>query len=332
VGIFFTRWIQGTRTGIFIISIVLVSILSAFFLWYNVPFPETLKIAACAAWGVFGLCVLAAQFSRYKNLARLCFLLSFLVIVAGWFSIRPSNNRTWAGDVAHTVTGEISGNIVTLHNVRNFNWHGLSDYDQNWETRRYDFSKISSVDLFLSTWGNPNIAHTLVGFGFTDGSHVVFSVEIRKERHEEFSEIAGFFKQYEIALVAADENDIIRTRTNVRKEDVSMYRVLLTPEQAKKLLLSYVHKGNRLAKEPEFYHTLTANCTTVVYDMIRLIVPGIPMDYRILLSGRLPAYIYDLGGLGRETTLQDIMDRASISARAQEIKEHENYSKFIRSR
>ena len=111
-----------------------------------------------------------------------------------------------------------------------------------------------------------------------------------------------------------------------------MYRVLLTPEQAKKLLLSYVHKGNRLAKEPAFYHTLTANCTTVVYDMIRLIVPGIPMDYRILLSGRLPAYIYDLGGLGRETTLQDIMDRASISARAQEIKEHENYSKFIRSR
>ncbi len=300
--------------------------------WYRLPFSDPFKMAAIAVWAIFCLSVMAAEVTRCRKWPRIAFLAAVLLCLLWWSFIHPSNDRIWADDVAHTVTGSVEGSRVTLHNVRNFTWRTVTDYDQSWETRDYDLNKLSSVDLFLSTWGNPDIAHTLVGFGFTDGSHVVFSVEIRKERHEVFSEIAGFFKQYEIALIAADENDIIRTRTNVRKEDVSMYRVLLTPEQAKKLLLSYVHKGNRLAKEPEFYHTLTANCTTVVYDMIRLIVPGIPMDYRILLSGRLPAYIYDLGGLGRETTLQDIMDRASISARAQEIKEHENYSKFIRSR
>ncbi len=299
--------------------------------WYRLPFSDPFKMAAIAVWAIFCLSVMAAEVTRCRKWPRIAFLAAVLLCLLWWSFIHPSNDRIWADDVAHTVTGSVEGSRVTLHNVRNFTWRTVTDYDQSWETRDYDLNKLSSVDLFLSTWGNPDIAHTLVGFGFTDGSHVVFSVEIRKERHEVFSEIAGFFKQYEIALIAADENDIIRTRTNVRKEDVSMYRVLLTPEQAKKLLLSYVHKGNRLAKEPAFYHTLTANCTTVVYDMIRLIVPGIPMDYRILLSGRLPAYIYDLGGLGRETTLQDIMDRASISARAQEIKEHENYSKFIRS-
>ena len=300
--------------------------------WYRLPFSDPFKMAAIAVWAIFCLSVMAAEVTRCRKWPRIAFLAAVLLCLLWWSFIHPSNDRIWADDVAHTVTGSVEGSRVTLHNVRNFTWRTVTDYDQSWETRDYDLNKLSSVDLFLSTWGNPDIAHTLVGFGFTDGSHVVFSVEIRKERHEVFSEIAGFLKQYEIALIAADENDIIRTRTNVRKEDVSMYRVLLTPEQAKELFLSYVHKGNRLAKEPAFYHTLTANCTTVVYDMIRLIVPGIPMDYRILLSGRLPAYIYDLGGLGRETTLQDIMDRASISARAQEIKEHENYSKFIRSR
>lgn len=318
--------------GISIISIVLVSILSAFFLWYNTPFPETLKIAACTAWGVFCLCVLAALFSRYKNLARLCFLLSFFIILAGWFSIRPSNNRTWTDDVAYTVTGTISGNHAVLHNIRNFTWRSLKDYDKRWETRQYDLSKLSSVDLFLSTWGNPDIAHTLVSFGFSDGEHVVFSVEIRKEQHEDFSEIAGFFKQYEIALIAASERDIILTRTNIRKENVSMYHVLLSPEQRKALFISYVERGNALAEKPVFYNTLTANCTTVVFDMVRLIVPSIPLDYRILVSGRLPSYIYDLGGFGHDIAFPEMMSHAHITARAQKIKEHENYSEFIRNR
>jgi len=242
----------------------------------------------------------------------------------------PSNNRLWADDVTHTVTGDVSGDHVTLHNVRNFTWRGLEDYDSRWETRSYNLSNLDSVDLFLSTWGNPDIAHTLVSFGFSNGEHITFSVEIRKERRESFSEIAGFFKQYEIALIAADERDIIYTRTNIRKEDVSLYRVHLTSDQRKSLFLSYIQRGNKLAYKPAFYNTITANCTTVVFDMVKLIVPGIPSDYRLLFSGRLPSYIYDLGGFGKKQTLAEIDRSAHISEHAQAMGRDDNYSVYIR--
>lgn len=297
--------------------------------WYRLPLSDPFKIAAIAGWAFFCLSVMAAEFTRYRKWPRIAFLAAFLLSLLWWHFIHPSNDRIWADDVARTVTGSLEGSRVTLHNVRNFTWRTVTDYDRSWETRDYDLNKLSSVDLFLSSWGNPDIAHTLISFGFSDGTFVTFSVEIRKERHEVFSEIAGFFKQYEIALIAADERDIIYTRTNVRKEDVSLYRVALTLEQRRSLFLSYVDRGNNLARNPSFYNTLTANCTTVVFDMVRLIVPTIPLDARVLLSGRLPSYIYDLGGFGHDVTLSDIIARAPVTERAQKI-ERENFSRLIR--
>lgn len=316
--------------ALFVIVVALISAIMGIAFWYRLSFSGPLQIAVVSVWGIFCIAVMTGEITRHRPVSRTAFLLAFLGFSLWWCSIQPSNSRLWADDVANTVTGTISGNIVTLNNVRNFKWRALDDYEQSWETRRYDLSKLSSVDLFLSSWGNPDIAHTLVSFGFADEEYVTFSVEIRKERHEQFSEIAGFFKQYEIALIAADEDDIIKTRTNIRREDVLLYRVLLTPEQRKELFLSYMERGNKLAENPVFYNTITANCTTVVFDMVRLIVPSIPMDYRILLSGRLPSYIYDIGGFGNALSFNELVSRALITPLAQKVGDHDDFSQFIR--
>ena len=247
-----------------------------------------------------------------------------------WFSMKPSNDRLWADDVAHIASADIAGNDVTIHHVRNFTWRSEKDYDQHWETRHYKLDELESVDLFLSSWGKPLIAHTLVSFGFKDGRYISLSFEIRKEKGEKFSEIAGFFRQYELALIAADENDIIRTRTNARKEDVTRYRVLLNEEDRKKLFLSYLDRANELSKKPAFYNTLTANCTTVIFQMMRVIIPRIPLDYRVLVSGKLPEFIYDQGGFGENASLETLTQQGKISKSAQEIQEGQNYSTVIR--
>lgn len=257
-------------------------------------------------------------------------VITVVILVTWWISIRPSNDRLWADDVVHTVTAEISNNEITLFNVRNFTWRTETDYDQLWETRHYKLDQLSSVDLFLSNWGKKLVSHTLVSFGFNDGRYITFSFEIRKERGEKFSEIAGFFKQYELALIAADERDIIRTRTNPRKEDVTRYRVHLNEEDRRKFFLSYLERANKLAKEPAFYNTLTANCTTVLFQMMRVIVPSIPLDYRVLVSGLLPAYIYDLGGFGEGETLEQLTAKGKISEIARNIPDDENFSIDIR--
>ena len=186
------------------------------------------------------------------------------------------------------------------------------------------------MDLLNSVWSNPAIAHTLVSFGFADGRHVVFSAEIRKERGEAFSEIGGFFKEFELVLIAAEEGDIVRLRTNIRRETVSLYPLLLPPQIARALFMSYIEKANALAAQPEFYQTITANCTTIVFGLARLIDPGIPFDWRIIVSGYLPDYLYDRGLIRTDLPLSKVKKQAEISSRAQAAPILGDYSRAIR--
>ncbi|KAB2668917.1 DUF4105 domain-containing protein [Brucella intermedia] len=301
---------------VFILFTLVFAIWASFAMWFQLPFGDAMRGSVIAIWLLIALAVIAGErhYSCWRR--RLFFCLLALAMLAAWSTVRPSLNRIWAPDVARTVTGHVNGDLVTLSNVRDFIWRTTEDFTPNWKEETYDLSKITSVDVFLSYWSSPAIAHTLLSFGFEDGRHVVFSGEIRREHHEVFSAIAGFFRQFELAMIAAEERDIIYLRTNVRKENVYRYRVKLPPAGARELFLSYVTLGNQLAEQPKFYNTLTANCTTIIFHMARVLDPNFPFDYRILLSGFLPGYLYDHGWLENGGTLEELRQRASIDARA----------------
>jgi Domain of unknown function (DUF4105) len=175
------------------------------------------------------------------------------------------------------------------------------------------------------------IAHTIISFGFDNGSRLAFSIEIRKERGEVYSSIAGFFKQYELAIIAADERDIVRVRSNVRGEDVRIYRLRMPPAAARSLLGEYVQEANELAPAPRFYNTLTTNCTTLVFEMVRVIRPRLPMDYRVLLSGYLPNYVYGLGATVTSMPFAKFRDLSRIHETALRADGEPNFSERIRA-
>jgi len=258
------------------------------------------------------------------------FGLSFGALLVWWRRLVPSNDRIWADDVAQMTSGTIDGNRVTLHNVRNFAWRTQTDYLARWETRCYDLERLASVDMIMSYWSRRTIAHMLVSFGFEDGEHVAFSVEIRRERHESYSEIGGFFKEFELSVIAADERDVVRLRTNVRGEDAYLYRVRMAVPAVRSLFLAYVDEANALVHAPRFYHTITGNCTTLVYQMMKRIVGHLPFDYRVLLSGYMPEYVYSVGGLDRNFPLEELRALGYISERAKKADGNETFSADIR--
>ncbi|WP_296259607.1 MULTISPECIES: DUF4105 domain-containing protein [unclassified Pseudomonas] len=284
---------------------------------YRLALPPWANHAAVFVWCLCGVGLVLLTWSARPLRA----ILGYAVLLAGigvwWSTLTPSNARIWADDVAQMTSGEINGNQLTLRNVRNFEWHTDDDYQIRWETREYDLDHLASVDLITSYWGMPAIAHVMVSFGFDDGRFLLFSVETRKEKGESYSAIAGFFKQYEVSILATDERDALRVRTNVRDEDDYLYRVALSASARKALLLSYVEQTNDLLNHPRFYNTVTANCTSIVFDMMNAIVTGLPMDYRLLLTGYLPGYVYDAGGLQPGYSLQALRDAGRITERAQ---------------
>ena len=284
-----------------------------------------------AAGGLWGL--LLWQGARLAPVAGMA--VQMLALLAWWRRLRPAADLDWADDVACLATGDVEGDRLTLHHVRHFDWQSPEVASGGWERRVYDLRQLASVDLFVSSWGRPGIAHVLVSFGFSAGvpgsdDVVVLSVEVRRERHEAFSEIGGFFKQYELAIIAADERDAIRLRSNVRGERVTLYHVTLSAEARRALLLALVAEANALAREPRFYHTVTANCTTLVFAKLRDIVGGLPLDHRLLLSALLPGYVRDHGGFVPGYSLEELRRRGDITRRARQSGRGKDFSQRIR--
>jgi hypothetical protein len=240
----------------------------------------------------------------------------FAAVLGWWAMLQPSNNRAWADDVARTASGIVEGDRLVVRNVRNFVWRSDTDFEPNWETRSYDLNKLTGLDLIMSYWSGEAIAHTIVSFGFSDGQQLAFSIEIRREKTESYSALAGFFRAYELAFVAADERDVIGVRTNVRGEDVRIYRLRIPPSQARALLLAYIAEVNDLARAPRFYNSLTTNCTTQIFDMVRAVQPGLPLDYRILLAGYVPQFVYDRGAMTAGIPFDVLRDRSHIRGKA----------------
>lgn len=238
--------------------------------------------------------------------------LTLAAVALWWSGIAPREDRDWRPEVAYNVTSSETGGLITLDHVRNFDWTTETDAVERWETRTVNPDDITSIDVILSVWDSPEIAHTLISFGFGDGQHIVFSSEIRKEKGEDFSSIGGFFKEFELVQLAADERDIVRLRTDVRGEQVSLYPLDIDPSMRKDLLLSLLALGNDLAAEPRWYNTITANCTTVPYYLMRSLSDRVVPDPRILLSGRLPSYLHELGVLRPDMKLEDVIARARL--------------------
>ena len=260
-------------------------------------------------------------------------LAGFLAI-ALFFGLKPSNERNWTQDAARLATGKVKGDVLKMEAVRSFRWRADDTAEPVWLKRSYDLDTLVSVDLIASYWMGEPIAHTMLSFGFEkpDGTRdqLVFSAEIRKEQGESYSALAGFFRQYELAIIAADEPDIIGVRAAVRGEDVRIYPLQMTKATARALLLREVSLANRLAARPKFYNTITANCTTVPFEIARRLVPGLPTDWRILASGYFPDYLYGLGAIPNGIPLAELRNRAKTSERAKDAAGKNDYSTLIR--
>jgi hypothetical protein len=300
-------------------------------LWFQAPAGPQARRLLIGLWLLFSLVAAVGLWRGHGAAALLAFGLAYAAVLLWWHTLEPSNDRQWADDVAHTSHGEVSGDAVTLHNVRNFHWRSRTDYTQRWETRHYDLRQLRSLDMITSYWRSRAIAHVLFSFGFADGRYVVFSVEIRRERGEAFNEIGGFFKEFELSVIATDERDVVAVRTNVRGEDDYLYRLRLPPADIRSLFLAYVEQTNQLVHTPRFYNTVTVNCTTLVYRMLRHIVGALPLSYRVLFSGYLPEYVYALGGLDGRYSLAELRALGRITERAKQAGDSEHFSAAIRA-
>ena len=253
----------------------------------------------------------------------------YAVLLVWWASIDPSNDRDWAAAVAYGVTGSLNGDRLSVENVRNFSWDSETYFVERWEQRTYDLSKLRSLDLYLVYWMGPAIAHTIMSFGFEDGRYLNFSIEVRRNRNDDYSAVAGLFKKNELVYIGAAERDLLTLR-KARREDVRLYRLGTPPAQVRALLVQYIDEANDLAAHPRFYNTLTTNCTTTIFDMSRAVTSSIRFDWRIILTGYLPGYLYERSAVDTSIPFEELIRRADVNGRINAGLNEVEFSSFIR--
>ena len=254
-----------------------------------------------------------------------------IAIFALWYSgVRPSNDRDWLPDVARPPVAEFDGDRVTVRNIRNFDYRSETDYDERWEERTYDLSKLEAVDLYLSYWSSPSIAHTIVSWEFADSLPLAISIETRKEKGETYSSVRGFFREYELYYVVADERDLVGLRTNHRGERVFLYRIRMPLETARALLVDYLEEANRLAEHPRWYNALTHNCTTAIRKHLQHIAANNPFDWRIVVNGYLDELMYERGTIDTSRPFEEMKRLSDITERARAAEDDPAFSAKIR--
>jgi len=305
------------RSGI-ILLLVLCWVWGVTALFFAGPGPDWLRVLLAISFGALlpGTSLLCRSFNKGFFVCSVC----FISLLIWWNTLQPTNNKDWAPDVAQISYGKILEDRLVMHNVRDFSYTDPLTYQKRWQTREYDLNKLQGLDLFLCYWASDSIAHIILSWDFGDDDHLAISIETRKDKIQEFSSLKGFFKQFELSYIAADERDIIKLRTNYRKERVYLYRLNTPKEVARALLEDYLAEMNRLVDEPEFYHALTRNCATTVHLHVEAIHPDqtIPVDWRLIFSGHLDELMYEYGALkGSELPFAELRKRSRVDQQMQ---------------
>jgi hypothetical protein len=325
-----TTAIKLLASLILLLAIALATAWGGLALWFRLPGSDWVKAVVAAAFAIIGLAAIVGILFRRWRIAVLAFGAVFAAMLVWWSTIRPPAAADWATDVARQVTGRQDGDTLVLTNVRNFDWRSDTDFTERWETRTFDLAKLRTLDLFMSYWDGPQMAHVILSFGFEGGDHIAWSIEVRRQRGGEYSPVADAFKTSPLVIIAADERDVVRLRSNVRHEDVQLYHLATPPAAARSLLAEYVEEANGLSQTPQFYNSLTTNCTTAILKMARAAGTALPLDWRFIVNGYLPSYLYERGSLATELPFDQVKALAHIADRAQAADASPEFSRLIR--
>jgi len=327
-GSFLSKFLDWLISGLWFVCRVLLIAWATLAIYYsNLP-SAGLRIAVAVCFAVLAIWLL--WLSRDRR-ASLIFIGLFLGVVAWWLSISPSHDRPWRPEVAVTPRATIDGDRVRITGVRNFEYRSVNDFTVRYEEREVQLSHLTGVDFFVSYWSEGLVGHTFLSFIFDNAPPLCISIETRPEIGEGFNPVASLFKQFELIYVVGDEHDLVRVRTNYRKETVYLYRLNASPDNVRRLFMVYLKRINELANRPEWYHLLSNSCTINIIRYANAAGRNGRFDIRHLFNGLIDNYLYYSGRVDTTLPFEELRRLSLINEAARAADDAPDFSERIRA-
>lgn len=247
---------------------------------------------------------------------------------------RPRNDRNWSLDLK--ILPEIilsDDHTITIKNIRNFSYQSVQKYTPKYYDRTFPLTEIRDV-WFLVEPFSWLAAHTMLSFGLHDGTYISVSVEIRKKIGQRFSQLATLFflRRHELVYVIGDEQDLIKLRTNYRKDKTYLYPMTLSSGEAQQLFVDTLKRAQYIQENPEFYNPFTNTCLTNLIDHINAVrTTHIPLSYKMWVAKYADVLMYEEGLIDQSLPFVDIQKKYFINERAHRHAVDPDFSKKIRT-
>lgn len=260
------------------------------------------------------------------------FYISLFVAAVVLFTLKPRNDRDWSLDQVILPYSKTKENIVKVFNIRNFSYGPDGQFMESYYSKKYNLDELESMYYIIVPFAHiPGGAHTFLSFGFKNKEHLAISVEARRRRGGHFSIWKALFKRYEIMYVIADENDVVKLRSNFRQDEVYVYPLDVKIENIQKIFMNMLRRANKLVDKPEFYNLFTNTCATNIFDHMRDVLPGrIPTSITKLLPRGSDRFFHFIGLFKTELSFHDAKQHFHINERARKFADHPEFPKKIR--
>ncbi|NOQ64305.1 MAG: DUF4105 domain-containing protein [Methyloprofundus sp.] len=324
------------KTTLYIILIICLLLFTAWasVLIYFLCLPNEL-VALLAAGGFF-LSIPALYFLLpQRSISISIIALLYISVLFLWSTMQASNDRNWVSSVAKLPHTVIESENITVHNIRNFDYKTEFNFIENYYDKSYRLEDLETLSFILSYWGGgTTVAHTILSFGFKNGDYLAVSAETRLEKDEPQGLLQGFFNQYEIIYILADERDVLRLRSNYRKvepEEVFVYPTKFNKQKVRQVFDIIMARVNTLYQNPEFYNTLTHNCFTSLHgDLSSINENKAVFDWRIFANGYSDQMLYENGNMNTDLSFAEAKAYFHINQYVSNDNSAKDYSLRIR--
>jgi hypothetical protein len=313
-------------TGLFGLVGVMVIAWTAGALYFDLPMTANVRTGAAIVWAVTA--AFACIWGELRG--RILILVGIAAIVGWWSTLRPSQHEHWQPQVATLAHASRQGDRITVYDIRDNLYRTTTDFTSHYETRNLDLANLKALDLFINYWGSPYMAHPILSFDFGPQGHLCFSIETRFKVGQDYSTLSGLYRQFELIYIVADERDVIRLRTNIKHEDIYLYRLKMPLAEIRERLSEYLDKLNDLYRHAVWYNAVTENCTTSIRAQ-RSRSKRVPWDWRILVNGFADQMLYERHALAGELPFPELKAQALINQRALAADDSEDFSERIRA-
>ena len=146
--------------------------------------------------------------------------------------------------------------------------------------------------------------------------------------------LSGMYRRYELMYVVSEEREMIENRLMTSEDRFFLYPIRATEESRLALLVDMIERMNRLQIEPEFYNTVTSNCTNnIVRHLNRVSEKRVnPYNPRIIFPGFSDKVAYKLDLIDTDLkSFEQTKKKFRIDVRGRDLVGSENFSQDIRN-